>query len=57
MAGATDGDFVTDDSVSFCSEVSGVEMLCTVVCDADGGRILLFNPQDEKVYKVAKERV
>jgi hypothetical protein len=25
MAGAIDGDFVTDDSVSFCSEVSGTK--------------------------------
>jgi hypothetical protein len=57
MAGAIDGDFVTGDSLSFCSEVSGVETFCTVVCDADDGRVFLFDPQNEKLYKVAKERV
>jgi hypothetical protein len=29
----------------------------TVACDAEGGRIVLFDPQNEKTYKVAKERV
>jgi hypothetical protein len=28
MAGTIDGDFVAGDSVSFCSEVSGVEVFC-----------------------------
>jgi hypothetical protein len=28
-----------------------------VVCDADGDRILLFDPQNEQFHKVAKERV
>jgi hypothetical protein len=32
-------------------------LFCTLVCDADGGRLLLFNPQNEKLCKVAKERV
>jgi hypothetical protein len=57
MTGTNDGDFVTGHSVSFCSEVSGIEGLCTVVCDTHRGRILLFDPQNEKSYKVAKERV
>jgi hypothetical protein len=26
-----------------------------VIYDAAGGRVLLFNPQNEKLYKVAKE--
>jgi hypothetical protein len=39
MAGSIDGDLVTSDSVSFYSDVSGVEMFCTVVCHADGGRV------------------
>jgi hypothetical protein len=30
MAGAIDGDLVTGDSVSFCSEISGVEVFCFV---------------------------
>jgi hypothetical protein len=28
MTGTIDGDFVTDDSVSFCFEVSGMEVFC-----------------------------
>jgi hypothetical protein len=28
MAGTVDGDFVSGDSVSFCSEVSGAEVFC-----------------------------
>jgi hypothetical protein len=32
-------------------------LFCTAVCDADGGWILLFDPQIEQLYKVAKERV
>jgi hypothetical protein len=48
MAGTFDGDFVTGDSVSFGSEVSDVEVLCTMVYDTHGGLILLFDPQNEK---------
>jgi hypothetical protein len=28
MAGTIDGDFDTGDSVSFCSQVSGIELFC-----------------------------
>jgi hypothetical protein len=52
-----DGDFVTGDSVPFGSEVSGGEVVCTLVCDADGGWLLLFDSQNEKSSKVAKDRV
>jgi hypothetical protein len=48
MAGTIDVDFVTGDSASFCSEVSGVEVFCMAVCDADGRRILLSDQQNEK---------
>jgi hypothetical protein len=44
MAGTIEGDFITGDSVSFCSEV-----FCTLVCDVDGGQILLFDLEKEKV--------
>jgi hypothetical protein len=30
IAGAIDGDFVAGDSVSFCSEVSGIKEFCFV---------------------------
>jgi hypothetical protein len=30
MAGTIDGGFVSGDSVSFCSKVSGVEMFCFI---------------------------
>jgi hypothetical protein len=39
IAGTIGGNFVTGDSVA----VSGFEVFCTIVCDADGGQILLFN--------------
>jgi hypothetical protein len=48
MTETFDGDFLTGDSVSFCSEVSGVEVICTVVYDTHGSLILLFDPQNEK---------
>jgi hypothetical protein len=32
-------------------------MFYTVACDADNGRISLFDPQNEKSSKVAKEKV
>jgi hypothetical protein len=32
-------------------------LFCTVVCDAEGGQILLFDPQNEKLCKIAKERL
>jgi hypothetical protein len=52
VAGTIDGD-----SVSFCSKVSAVEVFCMAVCNPDGRRTLLFDPKNEKLCKIAKERV
>jgi hypothetical protein len=44
------------DSISGCLEAFGVEVFYTVVCDVHGGGILLFDLENEKLWKITKER-
>jgi hypothetical protein len=45
------------DCVSFFSEVFGSGLFCMMVPEAHGGRILVCDLQNKKLYKIANEKV